>query len=181
MLLNPGLVFGMNTFNDRFHCRCGSSVVSKDSKGLFRPEHFSRRKFAAETACPAQSLCFGQEGSTASQFLFCFLAVVNVSQQHVPAGDTTFRVSGGKGARVEPAVDAIGTSLAEFKIMRLPGFDRAPPRVDHARKVIRMDGVAGGPILQVLGRLAKIVQDLAVKKFDFACRTQGTYKPGNGV
>src|SRR6266849_7686354 len=115
------------------------------------------------------------------KFLLSAFPVVNVSQQHVPAGDTTFRVSRGESARLEPAVHAIGTPLAELKIMRLPGFDRVPPRVDHARKVMRMDSVAGGPILQFLGRLAEIFQDLAVDKFDLACRTQGTHKPRNGV
>src|SRR5258706_78433 len=54
-------------------------------------------------------------------------------------------------------------------------------RVDLARKVIRMDGVAGGPILQFLSRLAEIFQDLAVEKLDLACRTQGTHKPRNSV
>src|SRR5260370_22789216 len=33
--------------------------------------------------------------------------------------------------------------------------------VDHARTVIRMDGVAGGPILQFLGRLSEVFQGLA--------------------
>src|SRR5260370_38970236 len=97
MLVNPGLIFRMNTFKDRFHCRFGGSVVSKDSKGLFRPEHLARREFAAETAGPTQSLCFGQVGFTAAQLLFCFFAVVNGSKQHVPDGDTTFLVSRGQG------------------------------------------------------------------------------------
>ncbi len=69
---------------------------------------------------------------------------------------------------MEPAVHAIGAPLAELENIRLPGFDRASPRVDHARKVIRMDSVAGGPILQFLSGLAEIFQELAVEKFDFA-------------
>src|SRR5216684_2784354 len=92
------------------------------------------------------------------EFLLCPLSLVKIIQQRLPHGDTTFRVSRGESARLEPAVHSIGTPLAELKIVRLPGFDRAPPRVDHARKVIRMDGVAGGPVLQFLGSLAEIFQ-----------------------
>src|SRR6266446_963995 len=115
------------------------------------------------------------------EFLLRPLSLVSVSQQHVPACDTTFRVSRGESARLEPAVHAIGTPLAELKIMRLPGFDRALPRVDHARKVIRMDSVAGGPILQFLGRLAEILQELAVEELDLARGIQGTHEPRNAV
>src|SRR5260370_11483697 len=90
------------------------------------------------------------------QLTLSALPVVNVSQQHVPARDTTFRISRGEGARLEPAVHAIGTPLAELKIMRLPGFDRVLPRVDHTRKLIRMYSVPGGPILQFLSPLPEI-------------------------
>jgi hypothetical protein len=82
---------------------------------------------------------------------------------------------------LKPAVHAIGTALAKLKIMRLSGFDLAFPGFDHARKVIRVDGVAGDPILQFLTRLAEIFQDLAVEKLRLAGRTQGRYKPRNGV
>src|SRR5260370_42435420 len=44
-----------------------------------------------------------------------------------------------------------------------------------------MEGVARGPILQFLSRLAEILQDLTVEKFDLARCVQGTHKPGNGV
>src|SRR5580700_1594470 len=44
-----------------------------------------------------------------------------------------------------------------------------------------MDGVAGGPILQVLSRFAEIFQELAVEELDLARGTQGTHEPGNGV
>ncbi len=93
----------------------------------------------------------------------------------------TFRVSRGQSARLEPAVHTIRTPLAKLKHIRLPGFDRAPPRVDHARKVLRMDSVASVPILQFLSRLAEIFQDLAVDQFDLARGIQGTHKPRNAI
>jgi hypothetical protein len=51
----------------------------------------------------------------------------------------TFRVSRRKSARLEPAVHAIGAPLAELKNARLAGFHRSPPRIDHAREIIRID------------------------------------------
>src|SRR5260370_6199504 len=44
-----------------------------------------------------------------------------------------------------------------------------------------MDGVARGPILQFVCRLAEIFQDLAVEVLDPARGTQGTNKPRNRV
>ena len=102
------------------------------------------------------------------------LPVVNISQQHVPVGDTSFHVPQGEGARLEPAIHAIGAPLAEFKNIRLPGFDRASPRINRTREVFWMDSVASAPILQFLSRLAEIFQDLPVEEFDLASRAQGT-------
>src|ERR1700680_2044809 len=123
----------------------------------------------------AQALLTRLEG------LLSALSVINVSQHHVPARHPAFRVSRGESARLEPAVNPIGTPLAQLERIRLPGFDRAGPGVDHARKVIRMEGVPGGPTLQVLAGLAEIFQSLPVEMLDLACRTQGTDEPGNGV
>src|SRR5260370_7811660 len=64
--------------------------------------------------------------------------------------------------------------------MRLPGFEPAPPRIDHAKEIIRMDSVEVGRILPFLSRLAEIFQGLAVEKFDLTGRTQGKHKSRNG-
>src|SRR6202521_3153206 len=44
-----------------------------------------------------------------------------------------------------------------------------------------MDGVADGPILQFLSRLAEIFQGLPVEKFDLACRIQRAHEPRHRV
>src|ERR1700682_4780387 len=77
--LNQSPVFRVNPLENTFDRGLGGSVVSVDSEGFFRPEHLASGKRAAEAAGPTQSLRFGQVGFAASQFLFCFLAVVNVS------------------------------------------------------------------------------------------------------
>src|SRR5260370_137052 len=82
---------------------------------------------------------------------------------------------------MKPTVHAIGSTATSLHITRPPSFDRVPIGVGQARKVIRMEGVARGPILQFLSGLAEILQDLTVEKFDLARCVPCTHKPGNAV
>src|SRR5438876_185234 len=90
LLLNHNLVFRMNALKDRFHGRLGGSVVSKDSKGLFRPEHLPRRDFATKAAGAAKVLCFGEVRFTSPQVLLSALAVVDIRRQVVDDQTKTF-------------------------------------------------------------------------------------------
>src|ERR1700675_2203085 len=64
---------------------------------------------------------------------------------------------------------------------RLTGFDGALPGIDHARDVVRMDGVAGRPLLQFLGSLSEVLQGLAVDHLDLAGGTMRRNKSRNAV
>src|ERR1700730_14963016 len=83
------------------------------------------------------------------------LPVVNIRLQGIPADDASFRISPGESAYVEPAIYAIGTTDTVLRVIRTLGFDRASPRGQHARKVIGMNDVGGGPTLQFVKRPAK--------------------------
>ncbi len=181
MFPNQSPVFRVNPLENTFHRGLGGSVVSIDSEGLFRPEHLTSGELAAEAAGQTQSLCFGQVGFAAAQLLFCFFAVVDIRHQVIPADNAAFGVTLRTTSYVEPTVHAIGSTATILNIKRLPGFDRVPIGVDHAMKVIRMNVVAGVPILQFLNRLAEIFQHLPVDEFDLARRTRGGNKPGNAV
>lgn len=111
-----------------------------------RPESDDELRYGIDD-CSKFSFGFGYFVEGPRQPRFVALAVVNVGQQHVPAGDTAFRVSCGESTSLEPAVHAVGAPLAKLENIRQPGFDRTPQRIDHARKVIGMDGIARGPIL----------------------------------
>jgi hypothetical protein len=50
-------------------------------------------------------------------------------------------------AGCEP-IYTIGTPLSEFDVIGVAGIDRVLPRLDYPRKIIRVDHVIGGPILQ---------------------------------
>src|ERR1700676_2007079 len=68
-----------------------------------------------------------------------------------------------------------------LELNRLTCFDGALPGVDHTRDVVRMDGVAGRPLLQFLGSLSEVLQGLAVDDLDLAGGTMGRDKSRNAV
>src|SRR6516164_1839176 len=133
------------------------------------------------TAGTTYLLGMKQRRFTAAQLLFCLFAVLNINTQAIPTDDTTFRVSHGESANLEPAVYAIGTAATVLMVVGMPGFDRTPNGGDRTGKVIRMDDVAGSPTSQFLRRLAQIFQDLPIEELQLARRIHGTHEPGNAI
>jgi hypothetical protein len=92
-------------------------------------------------------LRFGQVLFTTPHLLLCLFALIDIREQDIPTDNPIVGITLRTSAYVEPAVHAIGSTVPSFNIKRLPGFDRAPIRVDHTRTIIGMVGVADGPIL----------------------------------
>ena len=63
----------------------------------------------------------------------------------------------------------------------MPGFDRAFPRGQHARKIIGMNNVGGGPTFQFVKRHAKVIQALLTDEFEFALRRHSNDKAGDAI
>jgi hypothetical protein len=82
---------------------------------------------------------------------------------------------------MKPAVHAIGTPAPVLNIAGIPRFDGMSKGGDHARKLIWMNGVAGGPTLQFLRRLAEIFQDLPVEEFDLTRRIECKHETRNAI
>src|SRR5712672_2266251 len=103
--------------------------------------------------------------------------------QATPADDAISSVQYGNSTNLEPAVYAIGTTDTVLGVISnwMPGFNRAFPRGQHARKVIRMNNVGVGPTFQYFKSLAGIIQALLTKKFEFPLRPLSKYKAGNAV
>jgi len=179
--LNRSPVFRVDPLENSFHRGLGESVVSIDSEGFFRPEHLASGKPAAEAAGPTQSLRFGQVGFAAAQFLFCFLAVVNVSQQEIPACDPTFRVSQGETACLEPAVHAIGSTLTKVIRIRLPGSTEC---LHVSSKRGRSSGWTASLVAQFFNSsvvLPKYSKTWRLRSSTSPAALMVTYKPRNGV
>src|SRR5229473_510930 len=103
--------------------------------------------------------------------------------QAIPADDASLRVLYGESANLEPAVNAIGATDTVRRVISswMPGFDRASPRGQHARKVIGMNNVGGGPTFQFVKRLARIIQALLTDEFEFASRRHSKNEAGNAI
>src|SRR3989442_12643661 len=65
--------------------------------------------------------------------------------------------------------------------MWMPGFDRASPCGQHARKVIGMNKIGGGPTFQLVERLSKIIQALLTGELEFAFRRHSINQAVNAI
>jgi hypothetical protein len=109
------------------------------------------------------------------------LPIVNIRQQHVPAGNSTGCVAHGKGPHLEPSINAIRPAATVFDVIGSSCCDRMRKGRDHPGKVIRMNRVAVRPALQLFRRLAKVLQNLRVKTVNLARGTHGTHQSRNAV
>src|SRR5215472_3783625 len=81
----------------------------------------------------------------------CFLGsleVFNIRKEEIPGGYRIFRISHGEAANLEPSVNAISAAATVLNLVDRSRFDRLFARLDYLRKVIRMNGIDQGPILQ---------------------------------
>ena len=115
------------------------------------------------------------------QSLFSLFAIIDVCKEEIPGGYRTFRISHREAANLEPSVNAISASATVLNLIDLPRFDRLFARLDYARKVIRMNGIDEGPVLQLLICFAEILQGLAVEKLHLAHCARRSHEPGNVV
>jgi len=60
-------------------------------------------------------------------------------------------------------------------------FDGLDAGLDYAGKVIRMNDIDQGPVLQLLVCFAEILQGLAVEKLDVAPCARRRHQPGNVI
>ena len=102
------------------------------------------------------------------QSLFSLFAIIDVCKQEIPGGYRTFRIPHWEAANLEPSINAISAPATVLNVIDLPRFDGLYSGLDYARKVIRMNGIDQGPVLQLLVCFAEILQGLAVEKLDFA-------------
>src|SRR6185295_4222265 len=102
-------------------------------------------------------------------------------KEEIPSGYRTFRIPHWEAANLEPSIHAISSPATMLNAIDLPRFDRFGTCLDHARKIIRMNGIDQGPVFQLLARIAEILQGLAVEEFHVAHSARRSHEPGNVV
>ena len=135
----------------------------------------------APSARVAQPLDLEEEVLAPPQGISRPLALVDVDEQVVPADDLPVRIPKRKSARLKPPVDAIETSRTHFELERLTGRDRATEEFDDPRKILGMCHAAGSPVLQLLQRLAEVLDDRTVDEFELAPWRKGRDEAWNAV
>ena len=77
-------------------------------------------------------------------------ALVYVGVQDVPTENGPAGVPTGKPANLKPTIRAVEASEARLEVIWLARCDRLGEDLDDAREVIRMNRIAGPPLLQFL-------------------------------
>src|SRR5215469_271488 len=111
------------------------------------------------------------------QSFLCALTIIDVCKKEVPRGYFVFRVSHRETAYLEPSVHSVRTPAAMFDVIDTPLFDRFDASFDYAGKIIRVNGITQGPVLQVVTCFAEILQGLTVEKFDLTHCAHGRHHP----
>src|ERR1700688_2215743 len=109
------------------------------------------------------------------------LPVVDIRQQDVPAGNSLGCIPHGKGAGLEPSVNAIRPAATVLNVVGSSGCDRIRKGGDHPGKVIWMNRVADRPAFQFRGCLAEVFQNLRVETVNLARGAHGTHQSRNAV
>src|SRR5262249_16298610 len=115
------------------------------------------------------------------QSFFSTFTIVDVSKEQIPRAYLVFRIAHGKTADLEPSVNAISAAATVLNLINLACLDRLFPRINDARKVIRVNRADEGPVFQLPACSAEILQGLAVKKLDLAPCTRRCHQAGNVV
>src|ERR1700757_488579 len=116
-------------------------------------------------------------GLALQQLLLGTLAIIDVCKKEIPRGYFVFRISYREPADLEPSVHSVCTPAAVLNLVDPALFDRLDASLDYARKVIRMNGISQGPVLQLLICLTEILEGLAVQKLHFAHCAHGRHHP----
>src|SRR5204863_5368385 len=75
----------------------------------------------------------------------------------------------------------IEPSSAHFELEGFTRRDRMGEQLDDTWKIVRMCGAAGPPALELVERLAKVLENLAVDEFDLTAGRKGRDEPWNAV
>ena len=115
------------------------------------------------------------------QDLLSALAVVDVGDEKIPAGNYAVCIAHGTAAVVEPSIHSVYAAKTDFGVEGSSGRDRLRECGDLARTIIGMNGIAEGPISQFLEGLAEIVHDRPVDKLGYTVGAHGAHKARNAV
>jgi hypothetical protein len=117
----------------------------------------------------------------ALEFRFGALPLVDVRQQNVPTDDAPVRVPQGKPGVLKPAIAAVPPPEPLRDVVRTAGGDRLREDPDHIRQIVRVNGVARAPFLQLLERPSRVLEDPAIDELNVAIGGEDRHEAGDAV
>src|SRR5580693_8424055 len=119
-----GNVFRMDSTTDSFKRYEPAGFELEDAIELVRPRDLSAFDAPRKTAQASEALALGNKRLTAPQLLFAgsdgilrALPVLDISQQDVPAGNSSACISHGKGARLKPSINAVRPAATVLNVV----------------------------------------------------------------
>ncbi len=113
-----------------------------------------------------------QAGLAVPERVLHAFALVYVGLQNVPTENGPARVPTGNPTILKPTIRAVEASDARLDVIGLTRCDRLGKDLDEAREVIRMNRIAGLPLLQFLQCPAAVFDDFVVDGVDATRRRQ---------
>src|SRR5580700_3678447 len=126
------------------------------------------------TARVTQPLGLKREPFAAPQFMFCLLAVFNISGCSVPFDNLPGFVAQGAGTEEKPAILSVEAAEPRFDFTGLARTQDGVPVFYKSVQIVRMHGSRPPPILCLFRGETGIIQPTAVEEFRGAV---GTSRP----
>src|SRR6267142_2567220 len=113
-----------------------------------------------------------QAGLAVPERVLHAFALVYVGLQNVPTENRPARVPTGNPTILKPTIRAVEASDARLDVIWLTRCDCLSKELGDAREVIRMNRIAGPPLLQLLECPAGVFDEFVVDGVDATCRCQ---------
>src|SRR5207237_2956353 len=113
-----------------------------------------------------------QAGLTVPERVLRAFAFVYVGVQNVPTENGPARVATGKPTILKPTIRAVEASEAHLEVIWLTRCDRFGKDLDDVSEIIRMNRIAGPPLLQFLQCPAEVFDEFVVDGVDATRRCQ---------
>ena len=111
-------VIGVDDVANPLHRDFRRRIELEDAEGLLGPVVIVRHQIRDEAARLAQPLGVGEAVVGPPELRLGALSIVDVGEEHIPAGDVLARIAMGQPANLAPAVHAVEAPDARLEIVR---------------------------------------------------------------
>src|SRR5882757_1279371 len=108
-------------------------------------------------------------------------ALIYVGDQDVPTDNGPPGISNGKPTHLKPTILAVEASEARLEVIWLTRCELCSEDLHHAREILRVNGIVGCPLVELLECLTAVFGEWFVDEVDFTHRCQSSDEPRNAA